>query len=281
MAESEHDEGISEFLSDCPNADAVRNLIQQLGKQGFLVKRDYREDEQSRKLKVLFEHRGVQHDKIQIVYNLPGHRRHSGVLKFRIQFMAMKFPFHTIESHKRLAETFERITNIELDPTTNWMTGRPKLRSSPLTPEVLPRFLSFLDWWRDEICSGGRAPVLFAEEVSNAGHFVEGAIRTVTVNSYERDQTARRFCIDHHGTICRVCGLDFESMYGEIGRGFIHVHHNKPLASLGREYIVDPINDLVPVCPNCHAMLHQKSPPFTIDELKKILRPPSLSGDLR
>lgn len=34
---------------------------------------------------------------------------------------------------------------------------------------------------------------------------------------------------------------------------------------------IDPISDLRPVCPNCHAMLHKKNPPYTIDELREII----------
>jgi 5-methylcytosine-specific restriction protein A len=61
-------------------------------------------------------------------------------------------------------------------------------------------------------------------------------------------------------------------MYGEIGKGFIHVHHLKPVSEINGEYEVDPIEHLVPVCPNCHAMLHSQHPPLTIEELKKQLR---------
>jgi len=53
-----------------------------------------------------------------------------------------------------------------------------------------------------------------------------------------------------------VCKFNFEETYGEIGKGFIHVHHIKPLASSG-ETRVDPYNDLVVVCPNCHSIIHR------------------------
>ncbi len=59
--------------------------------------------------------------------------------------------------------------------------------------------------------------------------------------------------------------------YGQIGEGFIHVHHLKPLSEIGQEYEVDPIEDLRPVCPNCHAMLHRKKPPYTIEQLKDLI----------
>jgi 5-methylcytosine-specific restriction protein A len=57
-------------------------------------------------------------------------------------------------------------------------------------------------------------------------------------------------------------------MYGDIGKGFIHVHHLKPVSQIGETYEVDPINDLRPVCPNCHAMLHRPEETLTIEELK-------------
>lgn len=52
--------------------------------------------------------------------------------------------------------------------------------------------------------------------------------------------------------------------------GFIHVHHINQISDIGKEYEVDPIKDLIPVCPNCHAMIHSKRPAFTIEEIKEI-----------
>lgn len=109
------------------------------------------------------------------------------------------------------------------------------------------------------------------EELSPAETYVEGAVTRILVNSYERNPAARRACIDYWGTKCQVCGFDFEKVYGEIGRGFIHVHHIKQLAEIGASYVVDPVNDLRPVCPNCHAMLHRSSPPLEIDLLRRRL----------
>lgn len=78
----------------------------------------------------------------------------------------------------------------------------------------------------------------------------------------------RRACLNHYGTTCQACGLDFEKMYGSLGKGFIHVHHVVDLATIGAKYRVDPIKDLRPVCPNCHAMLHRETPAMTVDELR-------------
>jgi len=99
----------------------------------------------------------------------------------------------------------------------------------------------------------------------------EGIKRTVTVNSYERNQKARRNCISHWKAYCRVCGLDFEKVYGEIGKGFIHVHHVVKISDIGEKYEIDPIHDLIPVCPNCHSMLHKTEPPLSIEKLKSII----------
>ena len=108
--------------------------------------------------------------------------------------------------------------------------------------------------------------------------FREGERRTVTVNAYERDSEARAACLRHYGTyVCQICGFDFAKVYGSIGREFIHVHHLRPVAVLGHNGgdIIDPVIDLLPVCPNCHAMLHTRKPePLTPEELKQEMRQP-------
>lgn len=92
---------------------------------------------------------------------------------------------------------------------------------------------------------------------TNATMFVEGAVVEVLVNRYERDESARERCIALHGANCAVCTMSFAQRYGADAIGFIHVHHVVPLSSLKRSYRVDPKTDLIPVCPNCHSMLHR------------------------
>ncbi|MGK9123908.1 HNH endonuclease [Olivibacter sp. SA151] len=100
----------------------------------------------------------------------------------------------------------------------------------------------------------------------------EGAPSQLLLTRYERNPYARQECINYYGLSCAVCDFNFEKIYGEIGRDFIHVHHLKRISSNKTEYDVSPINDLRPVCPNCHAMLHKRVEPYTIEELKEILR---------
>jgi 5-methylcytosine-specific restriction enzyme A len=119
-------------------------------------------------------------------------------------------------------------------------------------------------------------PVVIAEpawpeEVDPTRTYIEGATRQVTVNLYERNAEARTICINYYGTSCSVCGFKFEGTYGKMGTGFIHVHHIKPLAEIRKGYKLNPIKDLRPVCPNCHAMIHQRKPAYSIEELRAII----------
>lgn len=111
---------------------------------------------------------------------------------------------------------------------------------------------------------------IHGEEIGEEEDFAEGQIVKVKANRYERSRKARAACIRHHGTRCVVCGFDFEARYGSLGEGFIHVHHVVPLPR-ARKRKVNPKRDLVPVCPNCHAMLHRRDPPLDVEELRDIL----------
>lgn len=113
---------------------------------------------------------------------------------------------------------------------------------------------------------------LFPDELKPGQKYVEGARKQVRVNSYERNPRARRDCIKAYGCNCAVCGFNFEVKYGDLGTGFIHVHHLKPLALTEGKYELDPIDDLRPVCPNCHAMLHRPDQMLSIEELQSILQ---------
>ena len=109
---------------------------------------------------------------------------------------------------------------------------------------------------------------VFPDEVEENVKYSEGKTKVVLVNSYERNQVARQKCIKHYGAFCQVCSFDFENVYGDLVKDFIHVHHVIDIATIGTEYSVNPIKDLIPVCPNCHSMLHKKKPAFSIKELK-------------
>lgn len=104
------------------------------------------------------------------------------------------------------------------------------------------------------------------------GSYPEAALTRVPVNRYERTPETKAVAIAHHGTNCHACGFDFEATYGAEGTGFIHVHHTVPVSLLGPDYEIDPITDLVPLCPNCHYMAHRRHPiPYTVAELRAMI----------
>ena len=100
----------------------------------------------------------------------------------------------------------------------------------------------------------------------------EGASKSVSVTMYERNPIARQECIRHYGHACFACGFSFGKTYGDTAEGFIHVHHVKPVSKRGGKYTVDPIRDLRPLCPNCHAFIHLQTPQLSIQELKQMLK---------
>mgnify|MGYP003508766967 FL=1 len=101
----------------------------------------------------------------------------------------------------------------------------------------------------------------------------EGELGQVTITTHERNINARNKCIQSKGTKCFVCGFDFEKTYGELGKGFIHIHHVTPISNRDGRYEIEVENDLFPVCPNCHAMLHRrKDSTLSIEELKLIIQ---------
>ena len=122
------------------------------------------------------------------------------------------------------------------------------------------------DWYAIDL--NNLSPIRLAEELSAPEKYSEGAKVTVTINAYERNPKARAACIEHHGHVCAVCGFDFGKVFGSLGKGFIHVHHIIPIGRIGKEYEIDPIADLIPVCPNCHAMIHRSEPTLTVVELR-------------
>lgn len=94
--------------------------------------------------------------------------------------------------------------------------------------------------------------------------FKEGDAKQITSIRYERNRKARELCLSYYGKACRRCGLDFAEKYGEEYANLIEVHHIVPISGIGDNYIVDPVKDLIPLCPNCHAMTH-----YDIKMLKK------------
>lgn len=97
--------------------------------------------------------------------------------------------------------------------------------------------------------------------------YTEGERYEVRSTAIERNPAARAACLAHFGHCCAVCGFDFAATFGEIGEGYIHVHHRRDLCLSDGPTHIDPVRDLIPLCPNCHAMVHRVKPSMEVQEL--------------
>lgn len=147
-----------------------------------------------------------------------------------------------------------------------------RIQSARKVPKDLEMYIDRID---DSLEDEDLLPEEVKEEPGE--QIIEGAKKTITVNSYERDPKAKKICKDYYMKLyghisCQVCGFDFGKEYGPEYANKIHVHHIVPVSEIGEEYVVNPINDLIPVCPNCHMILHVGEG-ISVDELrKKILK---------
>jgi len=165
--------------------------------------------------------------------------RGKDALKLSVEYVVLQEPWRSLFEPEQLAVARQRLIDVGCE----------------LPPE--------------ETASAFQAPPLL-EEPRPGARLVEGASQESTVTVYERSPEARARCIEHHGTACVVCGFDFGAAFGEEGEGFIHVHHLKPMAEIGERYEVDPIADLRPVCPNCHAFIHLGGKCRQIEEVQRL-----------
>lgn len=117
--------------------------------------------------------------------------------------------------------------------------------------------------------SDSRSTELPDEIVVGNTKFREGTVKQVLVNAYERNTRAKRLCKQRHGTNCVICGFSFAENYGDFAADFIHVHHLIPISSIGKDHDIDPVKDMRPVCPNCHAAIHLGGENRSIADLKK------------
>jgi 5-methylcytosine-specific restriction protein A len=125
-------------------------------------------------------------------------------------------------------------------------------------------------------------PSQFEATLAVPGSLPDQALLKVTANRYEVSPQARAACIRHHGSSCAACGFNFEAAYGGVGKDYIQVHHIVPAAEQGADYQLDPLTDLVPLCANCHAMAHQRTPvPYSPAELRRLMAaPPHVAGSV-
>jgi predicted HNH restriction endonuclease len=111
-----------------------------------------------------------------------------------------------------------------------------------------------------------------SEKAQEDSYYKDGKVTEYYGIRYERNPINRAKAIEIHGVTCKACGFNFEKVYGERGKNFIEVHHVKPLHSIGEEIDINPETDLVPVCSNCHRMIHRKKDVIlSVDEIREIV----------
>lgn len=178
------------------------------------------------------------------------------------------------EYEKSLYGNFIRLNLIEQISNTKLNLDNLKSNGLKAAPQGPIKVISKLSEYINSNFTDNNQTEYFPDILNEDVVQYEGLKKQVTVNKYERSSLARKKCIDFHGLNCYVCDMNFLNYYGEIGAGFIHVHHLVPIHQIGKEYKVNYKEDLVPVCPNCHAMLHRKNngSEISIEELKKMIK---------
>ena len=115
----------------------------------------------------------------------------------------------------------------------------------------------------------------YEPKVSSSDEFAEGKKYYARHLAYERNhgaiKKAKELYLQKHGSVCQICGFDFQATYGDVGRNYIEAHHTKPVSERDEEGEMTRIEDLVMVCANCHRMLHRRKPILKPQDLKKIL----------
>lgn len=135
----------------------------------------------------------------------------------------------------------------------------------PMSPKELQNgivdSLSIPVWFLDQIIS--------SRSKADPGE-VEGSLTTIMTNKYERSRVNRARCLAHYGPRCQGCGEDPTVKYGALGKDVVHIHHLTPLSLMTGPDVVDPLLDLVPLCPTCHNVVHRETPPVELERLREI-----------
>ena len=184
----------------------------------------------------------------------------------------------------RIAKTYDALADGPRDGRHllkhgNW---RPR-KQSPMPDSEFKEHLIYMvqksrlhvlppsEWTRHRIIWTGDPAMLPAIQGEEAfAGYVEGRSETLLVNRYERDPRNRRAAIEKHGVRCFGCKLEMRDRYGVIADGFIHIHHTKPISSVGGPQ-TPHLDDLIPLCPNCHAVVHLQNPPMTVEQIRKAM----------
>jgi hypothetical protein len=213
-------------------------------------------------------HRKFVREKLKLGYNLVAAR--VGGEYFFGPSRVIGYKSISVEKHKELGEQ-SLLDGRDTNPVLSRLLGPQVVKGDPGWHQVETIFLRLCE--RIDVIPSDRERkywVLDDLTPQPSSTYAEGALSTYLTSRYERDPKARAACIQAHGLSCIVCNFNFETTFGEHGRGFIHVHHLNPLSNSKPGTVTDPLKDLVPVCPNCHYMLHHRDQLLSIEQLRSM-----------
>lgn len=183
--------------------------------------------------------------------------------------------FATIEKYRPFEERllakqpegyFEEIPSAK---TSNfWRDG-----VRPITEAIYKRILMNARIFQPAILSDSKPNDLDSEaDEESLVSYQEGKKTSKFVTVYERNLVLKKQAKEFHGTTCFACGFNFGEFYGGYAKDFIHIHHVVPVSEFGESKDVNPKTDLVPVCANCHGVIHRrKDRTLSINELKAMI----------
>jgi hypothetical protein len=110
----------------------------------------------------------------------------------------------------------------------------------------------------------------------------EGTKKVMETETYKRStklrEEAKKYYEKNGKINCTICNFNFDDFYGtKIGGKYIEIHHIKPIFQYQDEdlntTIKKALKNVVPVCSNCHRMIHKNwRNPLQVKYLKNHIR---------
>lgn len=112
-----------------------------------------------------------------------------------------------------------------------------------------------------------------SEEVAST--FSEGQRSFREAWFFKRNPALRREALRRHGLTCFACKFNFGAAYGPLGEGYIEMHHLNPLAerldAISGKQVLTSADDVIPLCANCHRIVHRRRPALDLAALIEAL----------
>ncbi|OOB80263.1 MAG: hypothetical protein BEN19_05830 [Epulopiscium sp. Nuni2H_MBin003] len=88
----------------------------------------------------------------------------------------------------------------------------------------------------------------------------------------EKWNELKKACLEYYGASCEICSIDYGYTYGDKFEKLMDVHNLKSTTKEWDNLDVNPEKDLIPICHNCHTILHSKFPNYTVEQVKEMLK---------